>query len=83
MHLEQRLLLFVAAGLATCSALSAQEPDAAAFARVRNHVLPAVGEQAWRAIPWHDTLRQGLMVGHEQHRPVLLWAMNGHPLGCV
>ncbi|RTZ91267.1 MAG: hypothetical protein DSY81_06695 [Bacillota bacterium] len=45
-------------------------------------VLPGA-EEAWLTIPWHATLHEGLhAAGHEQ-KPLLLWLMNGHPLGCT
>jgi len=46
-------------------------------------VLPLEAEEQWRTIPWHDTLGAAMLQADEQQRPVLLWAMNGHPLGCT
>ncbi|MFT7679283.1 MAG: hypothetical protein ACI8QC_003284 [Planctomycetota bacterium] len=44
-------------------------------------VVPGEDELKWRSIPWRPTLFDGLQDGAEERRPVLLWAMNGHPLG--
>ncbi|MEM6673489.1 MAG: hypothetical protein AAF726_11650 [Planctomycetota bacterium] len=44
-------------------------------------VVPSDEELAWRAIPWRPTLYDGLSDGAASDKPVLLWAMNGHPLG--
>ena len=45
------------------------------------HVVPAPDELEWRSIPWRPTLFDGLRDGAKEKKPVLLWAMNGHPLG--
>ena len=44
-------------------------------------VVPGEDELAWRSIPWRPTLFDGLRDGAAAKKPVLLWAMNGHPLG--
>lgn len=69
-------------GLSTAPA-KAQELTAEACAQVRDTVLPSVTDDQWRAIPWRDTLREAVLEADAQNRPVLLWAMNGHPLGCT
>ena len=62
-------------------AISAQGLDAAAFARDLAAIVPSGGELDWRAIPWQSELRQALVEASRVQKPVLLWAMNGHPLG--
>ena len=51
--------------------------------RWREHVLPAEAEVAFERLPWHASFAEGLRAAQEQARPLLLWAMNGHPLGCT
>ena len=53
------------------------------FTEVRDHVLPSAEEQRWLAIPWHSRLWDAVEEARRVHKPILLWAMNGHPLGCV
>lgn len=55
--------------------------DAASLAAVIERVVPKPDELAWRTIPWRATLRAGLLDATTERKPVLLWAMNGHPLG--
>ena len=62
-------------------AASAQALDAAAFARDLAAIVPQQTELDWRAIPWQAELRQALVEAGRVQKPVLLWAMNGHPLG--
>lgn len=49
----------------------------------REHLAPRAAEVAWRAIPWRQTLSAGLRDTAGSGRPMLLWLMNGHPLGCT
>ncbi len=37
----------------------------------------------WRSIPWHPTYHEGAIAASEAGKPLLLWLMNGHPLGCT
>ena len=62
-------------------AIAAQGLDAAAFARDLAAIVPQQGELDWRAIPWQAELRQALVEAGRVQKPVLLWAMNGHPCG--
>jgi len=55
----------------------------AAFAAARDHVLPEPDELAWRSIGWRPRFGAAMLEADAAGRPVLLWAMNGHPLGCT
>ncbi len=44
---------------------------------------PTPADSAWRAIPWHATLHSGIAAASAEGKPLLLWLMNGHPLGCT
>lgn len=35
----------------------------------------------WQTIPWHPNLGDAIKVARKHDKPVLLWAMNGHPCG--
>lgn len=79
MGLTARPLLV--AVLVTLLPLAAQEPlDVHAL---RAAILPSPADQEWQEIPWRSELRAALKEATDQRRPVLLWAMNGHPLGCT
>jgi hypothetical protein len=49
----------------------------------KEKILPAREELAWQAIGWRTSFQRALAEAQEKDRPVLLWAMNGHPLGCT
>jgi hypothetical protein len=57
--------------------------DGATFVRHWQHVVPSADEMAWRVIPWLGTLAEAVVQAHAQDMPILLWAMNGHPLACT
>lgn len=67
--------------------LKAQEPvpvlDRTTLQQHWQHVLPKPDELQWRAIPWLGTLAEAVVQAQTQDRPILLWAMNGHPLACT
>jgi hypothetical protein len=46
-------------------------------------VVPAAEELRWLEIPWRATLWDAVVDAHRLRRPILLWAMNGHPLACT
>jgi hypothetical protein len=49
----------------------------------RDHILPAKDELAWEKIPWLTTFHDGISAAKKAKKPLLLWVMNGHPLGCT
>ena len=72
----------LALGLAASPAASQTLTEETCSA-VREHVLPSLEEQAWRSIPWIDTLAAGVLEADARKRPLLIWVMNGHPLGAT
>ncbi len=52
------------------------------FQQWREHILPGEGDLAWQQIPWLTTFADGILAADRADKPVLLWTMNGHPLGC-
>ena len=49
----------------------------------RDHILPDLDEMAWNQIPWLSTFHDGIVSADAAQKPLLLWTMNGHPLGCT
>jgi len=62
---------------------SPPEPTATNFERLRDAVLPDRSELVWKQLGWHASLWDGLIEAQAKEKPILLWAMNGHPLGCT
>ncbi len=53
------------------------------YASFCEQVLPTQSELAWMQIPWRPSFHEGVAEAQAQGKPVLLWVMNGHPLGCT
>ena len=49
----------------------------------KSYIQPLSSELAWTQIPWVTTFSEGINLARTQQRPLLLWVMNGHPLGCT
>ena len=52
-------------------------------AQVIEVISPAKAEQAWLMIPWETDLTAARRKAVAQNKPVFLWEMDGHPLGCT
>ncbi len=37
----------------------------------------------WRTIPWKISLLDAQRASLSQKKPIFIWAMDGHPLGCT
>ena len=75
-------VLLVAAVLAAGPA-SAPELTEKTFDSWYRYILPKESELTWRRIGWRGTLGQAWIEAHKKDKPILFWAMNGHPLGCT
>ena len=64
-------------------ASTARAQDAPSYAELRALVLPTADELAWKDRDWRAGLWAGVVEAQAADKPILLWAMNGHPLGCT
>ena len=53
------------------------------YQKWRDFIEPTEKDLAWTLIPWRTSFQKGLAESIEKQKPMLLWAMNGHPLGCT
>ena len=58
-------------------------PKAETFAKWRDHIRPKAAEVSWEEVPWRATLWDAVVEAQGKEKPILLWAMNGHPLACT
>ena len=49
----------------------------------KSYIQPLPSELTWTQIPWVTTFSEGINLAKAQEKPLLLWVMNGHPLGCT
>ena len=52
------------------------------YAQLLRVVPPAEGEDAFAGIPWLVSLWAAREKAAAEGKPILLWEMDGHPLGC-
>ena len=45
--------------------------------------LQVSGKDPWRTIPWKISLLDAQRLAVAQKKPIFIWAMDGHPLGCT
>ena len=60
-----------------------EAPSARTLAAWSTAIEPDEVEAAFRAIPWRNELAPAIEEAKVLGRPILLWTMNGHPLGCT
>lgn len=41
------------------------------------------GDEPWRTIPWKIALLDAQQTAAKENKPLFIWAMDGHPLGCT
>lgn len=67
-----------------CAVLATPGDDwAPSWEHWRDYLRPAPAEEAWLAVDWRPVFWDAVLEAHESEKPILLWAMNGHPLGCT
>lgn len=64
-------------------AFAPQAKDLDVFAKWRNYLAPKAEECAFEAVGWRGTFWSGVIEAQKARKPILLWAMNGHPLACT
>ena len=69
--------------LLACLGLPAPAAPAQKTAELIEIIAPSKSEQAWLQIPWETDLAAARRKAVAQSKPVFLWEMDGHPLGCT
>jgi len=46
-------------------------------------IEPTGQEEKWRRIPWRIDLMAARDEAASENKPIFLWLMNGHPMGCT
>jgi hypothetical protein len=81
MRTHRALALLTVPWLAAAGAAGPLTPEQAE--KVRAAVRPQAAEQKWEQIPWRTSLWDARKQAAAEGKPILLWEMDGHPLGCV
>jgi hypothetical protein len=48
-----------------------------------DYIRPSDADNKWERLEWRTELGAAIQEAQALQRPILLWAMNGHPLGCT
>ena len=79
-----RLAVLGLAGLAIVGAVRSADPvPASQFAALAGLIKPSADEDKWAEIPWQTDLWAARRQAAKEGKPLLLWEMDGHPLGCT
>ncbi|WP_169976434.1 hypothetical protein [Tautonia rosea] len=64
--------------------LRASEPiDPERFEALHQLIQPKADEELWLQIPWETSLWEARRKAAAEGKPILLWEMDGNPLGCT
>jgi len=69
-------------GMWSVTALSGAELNESEFRKLQQQLQPSA-DALWRTIPWKITLLEAQRVAIQEKKPIFIWAMDGHPLGCT
>lgn len=53
------------------------------FSSLHAYIKTSPHENGWTQIPWELDLNEARKKAAENKKPIFIWAMNGHPLGCT
>jgi hypothetical protein len=79
MRLLSALLLLVPLS----AVFNAEELTDKNYERIRTHILPDEDEEAWLKVDWRATFWDGVIDAQKEDKPIMLFAMNGHPFACT
>lgn len=53
------------------------------FVQWRDRIRPTSQELCFKTVDWLPTFWDGVITAQKEEKPILLYAMNGHPLACT
>ncbi len=72
--------------IATSAAMSAvsiaEKLTEARFQKLHAELQPD-NSALWRTIPWKTSVLGAQQIAAGEKKPIFIWAMDGHPLGCT
>lgn len=58
-------------------------PTEDVFSKWRDYIAAKPEECTFESIGWRGTFHSAVAEATQKRKPILLWAMNGHPLACT
>ena len=80
--MKARYLLSALAGVLLISGVVSAQLTEQEFRTLHQQLKPAADEP-WRTIPWKISLLDAQRIAAREKKPIFIWAMDGHPLGCT
>ena len=79
-----RALPIVLLAIAGSTGFAQAIPDItpAEFRELQDTLLPHCLEK-WQTVPWKSNLLEARDLAAKSGKPLFMWSMNGHPLGCT
>ena len=72
----------IVTSVATSAAATAEELTEARFQKLHAELQPD-NSALWRTIPWKTSVLNAQQIAAGEKKPIFIWAMDGHPLGCT
>ena len=76
-------LVCLGAALGAVRAPAAEPVPPERFDKLFALIRPAAEESKWLQVPWRTDLTAARQEAAAAGKPLLLWEMDGHPLGCT
>jgi hypothetical protein len=64
------------------AATTAEELTESRFEKLHAELQPD-NSALWRTIPWKTSVLSAQQTAASEKKPIFIWAMDGHPLGCT
>jgi hypothetical protein len=77
----QHFLLALSVVIATPAARG-EELTEAEFRKLHAELQPDQTAM-WRSVPWKTSVLSAQQIAADEKKPIFIWAMDGHPLGCT
>jgi hypothetical protein len=52
------------------------------FQKLHQELRPSK-DDVWRTIPWKISLAEAQALALQERKPIFMWSMDGHPMGCT
>jgi len=77
------LTVIAAFGLASVASAAPSQANLKKFEQLHALMQPTAEELVWQQIPWQTNLWDARVEAAKTGKPIYLWEMDGHPLGCT
>ena len=81
MKIRNFCILTVTLLIAPAPSLWAQELNEEIFQQLHASINPQ--DETWKSIPWQTDLLLAQNRAAKTRKPLFIWTMDGHPLGCT